>query len=121
MSEQELAATDEHAKHFSEQGFWAKLAGYALAAGRVLVQKALTLYYAARSADTPTWAKAAIFGALGYFILPADLIPDILPGVGFTDDYGVLVAALTTVARHIKPEHEENARAALRQWFSTEG
>lgn len=54
------------------------------------MEPALKMYYAATDADTPTWAKTTIYGALGYFISPIDVIPGITPLVGYTDDVGVL-------------------------------
>jgi uncharacterized membrane protein YkvA (DUF1232 family) len=75
------------------------------------------MYYALQDADTPAWAKAVIIGALGYFISPIDLIPDVTPVVGFVDDLGVLVGAAATVALHIKDEHTIRAQEKLKKWF----
>jgi uncharacterized membrane protein YkvA (DUF1232 family) len=104
--------------HYSEQGFWAKLRDYALAAGSAVIEKALALYYCATDSDTPAWARGVIYGALGYFIFPIDAIPDTMPVIGYTDDLGVLVAAAAAVAAHMKPEHAERAKAMLKHWFS---
>jgi uncharacterized membrane protein YkvA (DUF1232 family) len=57
--------------------------------------------------------KAALIAALAYFVLPFDVVPDILPLVGYSDDAAVLVTALRMVAGHIRPEHREAARRAL--------
>ena len=105
-------------EHYSEQGFWAKLRGYALAAGAAAVEKALALYYCANDPETPARAKAIIYGALGYFILPLDVIPDALPVIGYSDDIGLLAAALVAVATHVKAAHADRAKETLRQWFS---
>ncbi|NBV85108.1 MAG: DUF1232 domain-containing protein [Verrucomicrobia bacterium] len=59
-----------------------------------------------------------IVGTLGYFICPLDVIPDTIPGIGFTDDAGLIVAALGTVAVHIKPEHREAAKAKADEWLA---
>ena len=53
-----------------------------------MIQKALWLYYAAQRPQTPIWAKTTIYAALGYFILPVDIIPDLIPGAGYVDDLG---------------------------------
>lgn len=108
---------DGFEKAYSEGGFWEKARKYARAAGETVLEPALKLYYAARDPDTPAWAKTTMFGALGYFISPLDAIPDLTPVVGYSDDLGVLVAAVAAVASHIKPEHAEKARQALKQWF----
>lgn len=108
---------DEFGRHYSEQGFWRKLCSSALKAGKKAVGHALELYYALEEPSTPSWAKGVIIGALGYFILPADAIADMLPGIGYTDDLGVLAAALAAVEMHITPEVKDKAAGKLAQWF----
>jgi uncharacterized membrane protein YkvA (DUF1232 family) len=73
----------------------------------------LAAYYCAFDRDTPLQVKAALLGALAYFVLPIDLVPDILPVLGYADDAAVLATALRLVATHIRPEHREAARQAL--------
>ena len=80
---------------------------------------ALTLFYCLQDRDTPTWAKGVIVGALGYLILPTDMIPDMIPGVGYGDDWGALVAALGTVAAYIKDEHKIKAQSQLERLFGS--
>ena len=70
-------------------------------------------YYCALDSDTPLRAKAILLAALGYFVLPADSIPDILAGIGFTDDVAVLTAALTAVRAHMTQAHRLAARETL--------
>jgi uncharacterized membrane protein YkvA (DUF1232 family) len=94
---------------YSAPRFWNKLKKAALTTGRKLLLTALTLFYCLKDKDTPTWAKGVIIGALGYLVLPADAIPDIIPGIGYSDDWGALVAALGTVAAYIKDEHKAKA------------
>ena len=104
-------------KDYSKDGFWNKLLGYAHAAGHEVVERALTLYYAAQAPETPAWAKTVIYGALGYFISVVDAIPDLTPAVGYSDDLGVLVAALATVAAHITPAIKQRAADKVAEWF----
>lgn len=104
-------------KAYTENGFKDTLTRYAKTAGREVIEKTLWLYYAARSPATPAWAKTAIYGALGYFISIIDAIPDLTPIVGYTDDLGVLVAALATVAAYITPDVKAKADEKLRRWF----
>ncbi len=106
------------AKEFSDQGFWETLLQYAKLAGRDVVERALQLYYTAQSKDVPTWARAMIYGALGYFITPIDAIPDLTPIVGYTDDLGVLVATMAAVLAYVTPEIMERAAQKAREWFS---
>ena len=108
---------ESYEERYSEEGFWSKLARFALVAGKQVVEKALMLYYAARNPETPAWAKTTIYGALGYFIFPLDAIPDAIPVVGFADDLGVLTAAIATVAVYITPEVRQQANEKMVQWF----
>ncbi|MCU0723363.1 MAG: YkvA family protein [Planctomycetes bacterium] len=102
---------------FREESFWKKLARTAKKAGRKTVETALTLYYCMADPETPMWAKGVIAGALAYFILPADVIPDLLPGIGFTDDLAVLVGAWQTAAACLTAGHREKARRKCETWF----
>ena len=109
---------DQYTQAYSDGSFWDKVKGYAKVAGETVLEPALKLYYSASDPDTPAWAKAVIYGALGYFISPIDAIPDITPLIGYTDDLGVLAAAVATTAAHIKDEHAHRAKETLKQWFS---
>jgi uncharacterized membrane protein YkvA (DUF1232 family) len=102
---------------FSASAFWQKLARFAVTAGRELVEKALWLYYAAERPDVPRWAKLTMWGALAYFVMPVDAIPDLLPGVGYVDDLGALAAALATVAGYVDEDVKARARERLSAWF----
>jgi uncharacterized membrane protein YkvA (DUF1232 family) len=73
----------------------------------------LTAYYCAFDRETPREVQAALIGALAYFVLPFDVIPDFLPVLGYTDDAAVLAVAIRLVAKHIRPQHREAARRAL--------
>ncbi|MBX3021376.1 MAG: DUF1232 domain-containing protein [Bdellovibrionales bacterium] len=87
-------------------------------AGREVLIKALTLWYTMIDSATPTRVKALIFGDLVYFISPIDAIPDPLPGIGFGDDLGVMVATLALFAAHIKKEHHEAAKRTVEHWLA---
>jgi len=102
---------------YTEGGFWDKTVNFAKSAGKEVIEKALWLFYAAHDPLTPTWAKGVIYGALGYFISPIDAIPDITPIIGYTDDLGVLAAAVATVSMHITAEVKEKASQKLKDWF----
>lgn len=105
------------APKYSDTSFWRKLKRFAASAGREVVEKALQLYYALQAPATPKWAKTVIIGALAYFILPMDAIPDILPGVGYADDLGAIAAALSTVHAFITPEMRTTAKAKIDELF----
>lgn len=105
---------------FDDDAFWRKIARVLKnkgkkAVGDVLVM-ALKLYYVMLDDDTPRWAKLVIYGALVYFVVPMDMLPDILP-TGYIDDAGTLSAAIGTVHSHIKQEHHDNAQNKVDTWF----
>lgn len=70
-------------------------------------------YYCAFDPSTPLKAKGILIGALAYFILPFDVVPDFILGLGFTDDMAVLFTALNVIRSHMKPEHRERARETI--------
>src|SRR5436305_10748990 len=96
--------------------FWSKLKG--VAAQLPFAEDLLAAYYCAFDSHTPRHVQAALLGAIAYFILPFDFLPDMLPVLGFTDDAAVLATALRMVANHITPEHRDAARAALKRGVS---
>lgn len=108
---------DEYAKYFNDSKLWVKLKKVAQRAGRKAVYYVLVLYYVSRDASVSTKLKLKILGALGYFILPLDFIPDAILGLGFTDDLAALAWALFTIRKHITPEVERKARQRMREWF----
>ena len=93
--------------------FWLKLKK--VAAKLPFVEDLLAAYYCAFDKQTPRHVQLALLGAIGYFILPFDFIPDMLPVLGFTDDAAVLATAIRLVASHISDDHREAARAALKR------
>lgn len=108
----------DYSKHFTDEGLWTKLRRFAVTAGREVIEKVLTLYYTSRDPATPGWAKTVILSALGYFILPLDLIPDFVPGAGYGDDLGAVALAIAVLGAHVKKEHWDKARARMAEWFT---
>ncbi len=94
-----------------------KVSNVAKKAGIKVVYAVLLLYYALLGGDVPLKDKAIVVGALGYFILPLDFIPDLLGPLGFTDDMTALVYALKTIWDNITPEVHEQAKGKLKEWF----
>jgi uncharacterized membrane protein YkvA (DUF1232 family) len=93
------------------RGFWRK--AKRVGAKLPFSEDLLAAYYCAFDRDTPLQAKAMLFGALAYFVLPFDAIPDMLPLLGFADDAAVLATALRVLASHITPAHREAAKRAV--------
>lgn len=93
------------------RGFWPKLKR--IAAGLPFAEDLLTAYYCAFDNETPLRVRAALLGALAYFVLPFDFVPDFLPLLGYGDDAAVLAGAIKLVIDHIRPEHRDAARETL--------
>ena len=91
--------------------FWQKLR--ALAARLPFAEDLVAAHYCAFDRQTPLHVKAALIGALAYFVLPADVVPDVLQVIGYTDDAAMLAGAIKLVASHITPDHREAARQKL--------
>ncbi|MBK9013418.1 MAG: DUF1232 domain-containing protein [Saprospiraceae bacterium] len=108
---------EKYANLFSENRLMKKIQAFAKQAGLKVVYSVLLLYYAYRRSDTPIWAKRIILGVLGYFISPIDLLPDLSPIIGYTDDLGVLSFGLVTIAAYVNDEVRIKARQKLRGWF----
>ena len=94
-----------------QKGFWPKIRR--TAARIPFARQVVSVYYAARDPETPTAAKGIMLGALAYFVLPIDAIPDIFAGIGFTDDAAVIAALIATLGANIKRHHREAAEQAL--------
>lgn len=70
-------------------------------------------YYCALDRGTPLRAKGILLGAIAYFVLPADAVPDFVLGLGFTDDLAVLLAAVNTVRTHVTAAHRARANETV--------
>lgn len=119
MAKKNLTSRDlpEYQGNFSEDAFWEKIRNMAGKLGAKVVYYALVLFYTLTDPDTPSKYKAVIAGALGYFILPLDLIPDFLPFTGFADDWAALIAAVAYVLSAISDKNKEKAKEKLKSWF----
>jgi len=102
---------------YNESDFWDKIKKFGKSAGENVVGKALMLYYAALSDKTPVAIKALIYGALGYFIFPVDLVPDVIPFAGFADDLVALGTAIASASAYITPKVKKQAKEKLGEWF----
>lgn len=96
------------------RGFWPKIRR--TAARIPFADQLVSVWFAARDPETPAAAKGIMLGALAYFVLPFDAIPDLLAGVGFTDDAAVIAAVVATLGANIRTRHRELARMTLDGW-----
>ena len=93
------------------RNFWLKLKR--VATKLPFAEDLLAAYCCAFDRETPRHVQVALLGAIAYFVLPFDFVPDMLPVLGFTDDAAVLATTIRMVASHITPEHREAARKAM--------
>lgn len=106
-----LPEDPEDAKARVEADFWRKLRRYAR---RIpFAEEAVAVWYCTRDPETPTHIKAMAVAALAYFVIPTDALPDILPGLGFTDDAAVFWAVWSMIGKHVTAEHRRKAAEAL--------
>ncbi len=95
----------------ARRDFWRKM--QRVAANLAFAEDLLTAHYCAFDRQTPLHVKAAMLGAVAYFVIPDDLIPDSIPVFGVADDVAVLAAAMKLFSSHIKPEHRQAAACML--------
>ena len=108
---------ESYQSEYSESGLWKKVKTVAKKASIKTIYMVLLLHYVLKSPNVSIEDKAKIYGALGYFILPIDLIPDFIPIVGYSDDVAALAYALHAVWKNVTPEIKQQAQQKLRSWF----
>ena len=102
---------------FSEVNLIEKIKQFGKKAGIKVIYLVLLLFYTLQKTTTPKFAKSLIIGGLGYFILPADFLPDLIPGIGFTDDLTALISVVVAVALFIDEGVKAKAKERLHVWF----
>ena len=109
--------TKDYSDQYSEKSLFEKIKKVAKTAGIKVIYYVLIAYYLLKKPDVPKKEKAIIIGALGYFIMPLDLVPDFTAGVGYVDDLGALALALGKVALYIDDDIKKQARDKLHDIF----
>ena len=102
-----------------KRAFWPKLRR--VAAAVPFIEDLLAAYYCAFDRQTPRHVQAALIGAIGYFVLPFDAIPDMLPVLGFADDAAMLAGVIRLFTSHITPAHRDAAKRAISGGLTPEG
>ncbi|MEL5894526.1 YkvA family protein [Bacteroides sp. GD17] len=110
---------ESYQNNYSDSKLWDKIAKVAKKAGLKVIYVVLLLYYVSQDPTVSKADKAKIFGALGYFILPIDLIPDAIPVAGYSDDLAALIWALHAVWANVTPEMQVRAKHKLHEWFGS--
>ena len=118
---EEVHEVQKYGTYYSDNRFWKKVERVAKKVGATVLLPVFTLYYMLQDDKVSLQHKAYIVGALGYFILPIDLIPDgILPVIGFTDDIAVMTLVLKLVKDSITPEIKAHANARVSEIIGTD-
>ncbi|EJL6724135.1 YkvA family protein [Vibrio sp. 2026] len=106
-------AKDQTMQAPDEKTFWRKMKGSVKKAGEEIAVMGIKSWLAMADSNTSVRHKAILGGGLAYFVLPTDMVPDVLAGVGFTDDMAALTLAANSVGNAITKEHEAQAREKL--------
>ena len=110
----------KYTNYFTDIKFWEKMKEVAKKVGLKVTSYALILYYVLQKDEVPLKDKIIITGALGYFILPIDLIPDFIPIAGYTDDVAGMLFAIKKCMNYVDDEIKEKVSAKLVSWFNVE-
>lgn len=108
---------EKYSGQYNETKLWSKISRFAKNAGMECVYYVLLLVNMLESKEVSLVDKAIIIGALGYFISPLDLIPDLMIGTGYIDDVGMLMYALNRISSDITPSIKSKARKKLHEYF----
>ncbi|PIF06644.1 MAG: hypothetical protein CSA36_00650 [Draconibacterium sp.] len=108
---------NKYSKYYSESSLMEKIRNYSKDAGAKVVYAVLLLFYTMKDKGISLKTRLTIAAALGYFILPTDAIFDLTPFIGYSDDLGVLLFALSQITTSITPEIREKARTKVNEWF----
>ncbi|WP_413731120.1 MULTISPECIES: YkvA family protein [unclassified Shewanella] len=104
-------------ENFNEESFWDKVIKFCKDIGKDGIEQVFRLYYALDSEKCGTKEKTIIYGALAYLVSPIDLIPDLTPVLGYTDDLALIASALIAVANCIDDKVKAKAAAKVKDLF----
>lgn len=111
MIERFKRSSKETDKQYVNKNIWAKVKK--VASKVPFVSDVVSMYFCSVDSETPLHIRVVAFSALAYFISPLDLIPDTIPGLGYTDDAGVIATAIMTMGPYITERHKEKAKIWL--------
>ena len=110
----------KYEQHYNESSFLDKVTKYGKLIGINALYKAVQLWFVMQKPDVPATTKAVIMGALGYLIAPLDFLPDLMPVLGYTDDFVAITFALIKVQGYIDEEVERKSKHLLAKIFGEE-
>lgn len=110
-----LEDTKQYGEYYDDNRFWKKVKRLAKKSGKTVLRPVLLLYYLMQDSNVSIKDKAYIIGALGYFVLPIDILPDFIFGLGYTDDLAVIGLLLKHLHNCITPEIEKMADSKIKE------
>ena len=115
----QLEEATSYSKYYDDKRFWRKVRRIAQKVGGSVLKPVLLLFYMMKSDSVSLKDKAYIVGALGYFVLPIDIVPDFLTGLGYTDDLAVITLLIKYLKDNITPEIEMRVDAKIHDLMGT--
>ncbi len=115
------AIDKKYARYYNEEKFFGKLKKLLGKLGEEIALRLLMLYFLMQSKKVPLKVRMLIVAALGYFILPADLVSDFIPAFGFTDDIAFLTYTFNQASKYADDTIKKKASEKLKSWFSSQG
>lgn len=110
----------KYARFYNEKDFHKKLSRISGKLGRGVLYYLAILYFLVSDKQIPLKTRLLFIAALGYFILPTDIISDVIPGLGFTDDIAFITYAFSTASDFITPELKEKAQQKVESLLGKE-
>lgn len=114
---QNIKIDEKYIAEYSDDSLFSMLSHYAKKLGKEVVSNVLILYKVLKSPKTNPILTPLIISALGYLIMPFDLIPDFLPVAGFSDDISVLTAIITAISSSITPQIRKEVEKDIKEYF----
>jgi len=109
----------EYEKYYDEEKFLKKLKKLLVKLGEEMVIRILMLWFLLLSGKVPLKVRLLIVAALGYFVMPADLVSDFIPALGFTDDVTFLTYAFDQTLKYMDESIRKKAEEKLKSWMNS--
>jgi uncharacterized membrane protein YkvA (DUF1232 family) len=110
----------DYAQYYNEEKFLGKMKKLVVKLGEEAALRALMLYYILLSGKVPVKVRVIIVAALGYLVLPSDIISDFIPVLGFTDDIAFLTFALDQASKYADDSIKRKAEEKLKSWTTSQ-
>ena len=113
----DLECLKNYEKKYNGKNFLNNVKNYARSLGLNTLYKAVQLYYVLQKPEVPHSTKLIIYGALGYLLAPLDLIPDITPLIGYSDDVVAIGLAFAQILGYIDEDVNNKSKMLIDNIF----